>query len=550
MGVALPSRKPASVGTCPNLLGPFPQVSLASRKQRRGRAGRTREGEYWALYSRAVSARMAEHTPPEMQRTPLAGLVLSILSLGLGPPGPFLARALQPPSADAVEESCRSLRLAGALDAADALTLLGAHLARMPLDVRVGKMVLYGALLGCIDPMLTIAAALSTRRSPFLTPFEQRQAGRSDFLHDEAPSRDPLFTTRAHTPPEGPSSRTPPPGPPRTRLALAAGRRRGAQALHQRALGPPRVPARLRGLARREARRRRRRWPALLRRALPLARCAGELHALREQLSGVLADLGFASSTREAMEGEGEGIASVHHASLVRAIVCAGLYPNVLRARMPDTRFVDTVGGAVEAEDERGIVKFYLAERRAGGRVFLQPGCSIYASPKLPSDWCVYSGKRLQAPRPGGAGGAAVAAAGDYTCERCGAKVFASKPACFRCGAPKPRGPAAAALAPAAKAVAPAGGDGRLIVRDVTCVSPYALLLFAGGSLVVNAEAGTVEVDGHITIAASGRVGALLKQLRAELLSLLAKKLEEPSLSLVGSPIYEAIVRLITSDGL
>ncbi|EOD31220.1 hypothetical protein EMIHUDRAFT_423891 [Emiliania huxleyi CCMP1516] len=262
-----------------------------------------------------------------MQRTPLAGLVLSILSLGLGPPGPFLARALQPPSADAVEESCRSLRLAGALDAADALTLLGAHLARMPLDVRVGKMVLYGALLGCIDPMLTIAAALSTRRSPFLAPFEQRQAGR---------------------------------------------RRRGAQALHRRALGPPRVPARLRGLARREARRRRRRWPALLRRALPLARCAGELHALREQLSGVLADLGFASSTREAMEGEGEGVASVHHASLVRAIVCAGLYPNVLRARMPDTRFVDTVGGAVEAEDERGIVNFYLAERWAGGRVFLQ----------------------------------------------------------------------------------------------------------------------------------------------------------------------------------
>ena len=87
-------------------------------------------------------------------------------------------------------------------------------------------------------------------------------------------------------------------------------------------------------------------------------------------------------------------------------------------------------------------------------------------------------------------------------------------------------------------------------MRDVTCVSPYALLLFAGGSLIVNAEAGTVEVDGHITIAASGRVGALLKQLRAELLSLLAKKLEEPSLSLVGSPIYEAIVRLITRDGL
>ena len=188
-------------------------MSLASRKQRRGRAGRTREGEYWALYSRAVSARMAEHTPPEMQRTPLAGLVLSILSLGLGPPGPFLARALQPPSADAVEESCRSLRLAGALDAADALTPLGAHLARMPLDVRVGKMVLYGALLGCIDPMLTIAAALSTCRSPFLTPFEQRQAGRSDFLHDEAPPETPplrsALTRLPQAPLPDPSSRPP-----------------------------------------------------------------------------------------------------------------------------------------------------------------------------------------------------------------------------------------------------------------------------------------------------------------------------------------------------
>ncbi|EOD16021.1 hypothetical protein EMIHUDRAFT_421878 [Emiliania huxleyi CCMP1516] len=446
---------------------------------------------------------MAEHTPPEMQRTPLAGLVLSILSLGLGPPGPFLARALQPPSADAVEESCRSLRLAGALDAADALTPLGAHLARMPLDVRVGKMVLYGALLGCIDPVLTIAAALSTRRSPFLTPFEQRQAAdaaRKPFTGEHS---DHLAYLRAYEGWRG--------------ARRAGGGGAGRRFCDEHFLSHVALE---------------------------------ELHALREQLSGVLADLGFASSTREAMEGEGEGIASVHHASLVRAIVCAGLYPNVLRARMPDTRFVDTVGGAVEAEDERGIVKFYLAERRAGGRVFLQPGCSIYASPKLPSDWCVYSGKRLQAPRPGGAGVAAVAAAGDYTCERCGAKVFASKPACFRCGAPKPRGPAAAALAPAAKAVAPAGGDGRLIVRDVTCVSPYALLLFAGGSLVVNAEAGTVEVDGHITIAASGRVGALLKQLRAELLSLLAKKLEEPSLSLVGSPIYEAIVRLITSDGL
>ena len=61
---------------------------LASRKQRRGRAGRTREGQYWALYTRATHRTLPAHAPPEMFRVPLESLYLQVqrcLRPSLGP---------------------------------------------------------------------------------------------------------------------------------------------------------------------------------------------------------------------------------------------------------------------------------------------------------------------------------------------------------------------------------------------------------------------------------------------------------------------------------
>jgi ATP-dependent RNA helicase DHX36 len=68
----------------------------------------------------------------------------------------------------------------------------------MPLEPRVGKILIYGALLGCIDPALTIAAAMSLSRSPFLTPHERRQeaaTARADFVRDRS---DHLALLRAY----------------------------------------------------------------------------------------------------------------------------------------------------------------------------------------------------------------------------------------------------------------------------------------------------------------------------------------------------------------
>ena len=99
-----------------------------------------------------------------MQRTPLEELVLQLRLLELGDhPGDFLHRAPEPPALEAVERAIRALVAIGALENGSQLRLtpLGFHLAHMPVDVRIGKMLVYGSLCKCLAPILTIAACLS-----------------------------------------------------------------------------------------------------------------------------------------------------------------------------------------------------------------------------------------------------------------------------------------------------------------------------------------------------------------------------------------------------
>lgn len=150
-------------------------VSRASARQRRGRAGRVQAGRCFRMYSRHVHDKVfAEHTLPEIRRVPLEGLCLQIqLQRMAGGIAGFLSKALEPPKVESVETAVAALKQLGALDERENLTPLGQHLATLPVDVRVGKMLLYGSMLGCLDPVLTIAAVLSGR-SPFVAPLDKR----------------------------------------------------------------------------------------------------------------------------------------------------------------------------------------------------------------------------------------------------------------------------------------------------------------------------------------------------------------------------------------
>ena len=112
---------------------------------------------------------MPEHMVPEIFRTPLHELTLSIKLLKLGPVGQFLSKCIEAPPIDAVIEAEVLLREMYAIDSNDELTQLGKILARLPFEPRLGKMMVLGAMFFAGDALTTIGAASSTGSEVFMT---------------------------------------------------------------------------------------------------------------------------------------------------------------------------------------------------------------------------------------------------------------------------------------------------------------------------------------------------------------------------------------------
>lgn len=150
---------------------PIEPVSQASANQRAGRCGRVAEGVAIRLFSQADYISRPRFTEPEILRTSLASVILQMASLGLGAVEDF--PFLDAPDRRAVRDGVALLVEIGALaqdretaDAAPAssqyrLTGIGRDLARLPIDPRLGRMLLEAERLGCASEVLVIVAALS-----------------------------------------------------------------------------------------------------------------------------------------------------------------------------------------------------------------------------------------------------------------------------------------------------------------------------------------------------------------------------------------------------
>ncbi|MCC7328120.1 MAG: ATP-dependent RNA helicase HrpA [Burkholderiales bacterium] len=165
------------------------KVSQAAARQRAGRCGRVRDGICVRLYSEEDFAARPMFTEPEILRSSLAAVILRMASLELGAVADF--PFLEPPGPRAIADGFALLGELGAVDASRALTPLGRELARLPLDPRIGRIVLAARDGDCLPEALVIASALAVP-DPRERPLERQQAAdqahlkfrdqRSDFL--------------------------------------------------------------------------------------------------------------------------------------------------------------------------------------------------------------------------------------------------------------------------------------------------------------------------------------------------------------------------------
>ncbi len=302
---------------------------------------------------------MLEYQLPEMLRVGIEDLVLQILILDLGEPTSFLKKALDPPSNLALSNSLRLLEELGAvdcqwknqrnqifsstkekekeedLDVTSELTALGFHLATLPVDPRVGKMMIYGALFGCVDPLLTFAAAMSAR-SPFVSPFEQREQA------DEA----------------------------RKTFAVA-----GSD--HLTILNAFNQWSELRRTERNSV------VNSFLKENYLGRLTLFQMEDLRKQFHSLLIDIGFLPKKFRLKDMDHASNNNSQNQGLIKAILCAGLYPNIIVA----PRTVVSKAPPKKSDKKVGENAF---RSHTKGEVYLHPSTIAFDESKLDSRYCCY----------------------------------------------------------------------------------------------------------------------------------------------------------------
>jgi ATP-dependent RNA helicase DHX57 len=336
-------------------------ISAASAKQRTGRAGRVRAGYCIRLWSK--SQQLDVQQLPEIHRVPLEQCALQVAGGKLGKISKFLLSLVDPPRLEAIQAAVDGLLEIGALeitgkDEVEVLTPLGKHLSELPVDARLGKMLLYGCILGCSQEVLTIAACLSRTRSPFLNPsLEQR--------------------TDAE----------------RARRALGeCGIAGGAQSDHLLLIQAFDAWNNL------HSDKERREFAI---RNFLSHEGMKEVAALRKEYIASLEKIGFqvgstTPTTTTVMATSGVVVDANDpiirkRRQLTKAALIAGLYPRLCRIRKPPAKFVEMSGGALAKAAEAHELKFF--DELVGQRVFIHPSSINFNQNKFNSPWLVYTEK-------------------------------------------------------------------------------------------------------------------------------------------------------------
>lgn len=301
-------------------------ASRAACKQRRGRAGRVQEGTCYKLYTEKLEQQMPERPEPEIRRVPLEQLCLSVRAMGMRDVAGFLGRSPTPPDATAIEGAMKLLRRMGALDGEE-LTAMGQQLAMLPADLRCGKLMVFGAIFGCLDECVTIASILSTR-SPFISPQERRDEAKDARMRFYNGDGDLLTDLQAF--------------------------HQWDQMMQDR-------------LHHRQVR-------SFCEENFLSYNTLSDISNTRAQYYTALTEIGIVPPSEAVKEAHAHGSGSPQ---LLRALVASAFTPQIARIQYPDKKFASSMSGAVELDPEARSIKYFNQEN---GRVFVHPGSVLFGS--------------------------------------------------------------------------------------------------------------------------------------------------------------------------
>lgn len=161
-------------------------VSKASAKQRAGRAGRTRPGKCYRLYTEsAFNKELIENTYPEILRSNLASVVLNLKKLGINDIVHF--DYMDPPAPETLMRALEELNFLGALSDECELTKMGAQMSEFPLDPQLSRIIIASQKYNCVNEAIIIVAMLNVP-NVFLRPKDcqsEADACKQRFSHED-----------------------------------------------------------------------------------------------------------------------------------------------------------------------------------------------------------------------------------------------------------------------------------------------------------------------------------------------------------------------------